>query len=663
VIKMHIERATVPVGELMNQIRRREIRLPELQRSYVWRPTQVAKLVDSLYQGFPFGSLLFWQSDEAPATRDLAVDQQTGMPFRPPVYLLDGQQRLTSLFRVFEDHPEAQIVFHVEKARFQNQSAATRSDPNWVKVVDVLDTNVAIGSMTRKLRKAGCPLTEAEIEVRLGRIRSLGERSFNVETLRGFSYDEVSEIFVRVNSAGRHLSRADLAMSTLSAKWPGVLEKFQKEAAGWRRGGYGELDIEFLARAFAGVLFGGGMSSWSVNDLSKVEDAALVRAWETVQRGLKHLVRLLKANLRLNTSEPLPSLLPMIPLIVLLGEREDAAMDEQTANAILYWLLIATIRTRYSSSTDTNLARDIQAARKPDPARELLRNLGVMQALPSITAESLVGRSKESPYFFLSLLVAQRNGARDWWYATEIMPGTTDDHQLQFHHVHPVATLSQYDKGEINDLANLAFISRKANLKISDKSPADYFPSVGEVELAKHYIPLDESLRIAGAFPHFLAERRRLLAEAMTDLLTSFRPQWLNQLPAGPAATTDGYKLTMVLFGSAWAPGRLVFRAGGAGVSWTGSCEMDDFTDAITAAAAAGIDSDIEISGETVPVQVLEDAVEIPIGPFKVSGTVQEWEDILAREQAAMQPLGRLPAIDEKPWTGERIPLPATSTD
>ncbi|GAA3451864.1 DUF262 domain-containing protein [Dactylosporangium matsuzakiense] len=659
---MHIDQATFGVGELMKRISRREIRLPELQRSYVWRPTQVAKLVDSLYRGFPFGSLLFWQSDEAPATRELAVAGALDQPQQPPVYLLDGQQRLTSLHRVFHDHPEAQIVFHVEKERFQNQSAATQADPNWIKVYDLL-SGVSIFETVTMLQSAGCGLTPKQIEQRVIAVQSLDKRTFHVETLRECGYQEVSEIFVRVNSAGRHLSRADLAMSTLSAKWPGVLDKFQKETLHWSRIGYADLDVEFLARAFAGVLFGGGMSSWSVNDLSRVDEAELTNAWSTVQRGLRHLVPLLRSNLGLSRSNLLPSLVALVPLIVLLGERPDEPMEQQTADALIYWLLIATIRARYSTSSDTNLARDIQAARKPEPARELLRNLGALQSVPSITPESLAGRSKESPYFFLSLLVAQRNGARDWWFATSIMPGEVDDFQLQYHHVHPVATLDRYDKGEINDLANLAFISRKANLKISDRSPADYFPSVESKALSAHYIPLDEDLRAAEAFPRFLVQRRAMLAAAMTELLASFRPQWLDRAPSAPATSSDGYKLTMVYYGSVWKPGVLVFRAFGAGVEWTGSTEMQDFDDAVSAAALRSVPGDVTIGGESVPVQVVEDAIEVPIGPFLVSGTAAEWLDILAREKASMQSPLRMPVVQDKAWAGERIALPASSTD
>ncbi|GAA2337311.1 GmrSD restriction endonuclease domain-containing protein [Dactylosporangium salmoneum] len=658
---MHIDQATLQVGELIRQVTHTEIRLPELQRSYVWRPTQVAKLVDSLYRGFPFGSLLFWQSDEEPATRAMAVAGAVEKPFKPPLYLLDGQQRLTSLHRVFTDHQEAQIVFHVEKERFQNQSAVTEADPNWIKVYSLLRGEESLISMIGRLRSAGCQLPDLEIERRLSAVRALERRTFHVEILRDCDYHDVSEIFVRVNSAGRPLSRADLAMSTLSARWPGVLEKFQKEAAHWRHAGYGDLDVDFLTRAFAAALFGGGMSSWSVSDLSKVAEPDLARAWDVVQRGLKALVHLLKSDLRLSRSESLPSLTVLIPLVVLLGERPDEPVDEQTNKALLYWLLIATVRARYSTSSDTNLTRDIQAVRKPEPVRGLLRNLGVLQAVPAITPDSIAGRSKESPYFFLSLLVAQRRRVRDWWYSTEIMPGE-QDYQLQFHHVHPVATLERFDKGEINDLANLAFISRKANLKISDRSPVDYFPTVNQDRLTEHLIPVAEDLRAAEAFPRFLAERRRLLAEAMTELLASFRPGWLDQLPSAPATNSDGYKLTMVLYGSAWIPGTLVLHASGAGVAWSGSTDMDDFVAAITA-ATRGQDGDVRISDEQVPVQVVEDAIEVPIGPFVVSGTAQEWLDIIHRERAVMQAPGRMPAVEHKPWAGERIPLPAGSTD
>lgn len=112
---MPVDKTEREVSTLVDQIALGEIKLPEIQLGYVWKPTQVAKLVESLYRGYPSSSLLFWQTDNAPQTRPAAIDGATGQPAVIPLYLLDGQQRLTSLHRVLTDNPQAAIVFNIEK--------------------------------------------------------------------------------------------------------------------------------------------------------------------------------------------------------------------------------------------------------------------------------------------------------------------------------------------------------------------------------------------------------------------------------------------------------------------------------------------------------------------------------------------------------------------
>lgn len=86
----------IPIKELVSKIERGEIRLPEMQRQYVWQSTRVRDLLDSLYRGYPSGTILTWETDEGVATRDFAVDQDSMDATRFQL-LLDGQQRLTSL--------------------------------------------------------------------------------------------------------------------------------------------------------------------------------------------------------------------------------------------------------------------------------------------------------------------------------------------------------------------------------------------------------------------------------------------------------------------------------------------------------------------------------------------------------------------------------------
>src|ERR1041385_8389211 len=92
-------KAEATVEELVGMIERGELRLPEMQRRYIWRSTRVRDLLDSLYRGYPSGAILLWETDEAVPLQEFAVTQSTN-PYQSTRLLLDGQQRLTSLSAV-----------------------------------------------------------------------------------------------------------------------------------------------------------------------------------------------------------------------------------------------------------------------------------------------------------------------------------------------------------------------------------------------------------------------------------------------------------------------------------------------------------------------------------------------------------------------------------
>src|SRR6266853_3730156 len=92
------------VGKLVAMIEDDELRLPEMQRRYVWPATRVRDLLDSLYRGYPSGTILVWETDREMPIRDLAVSQSEN-PFKGHKMLLDGQQRLTSLSAVLRAEP------------------------------------------------------------------------------------------------------------------------------------------------------------------------------------------------------------------------------------------------------------------------------------------------------------------------------------------------------------------------------------------------------------------------------------------------------------------------------------------------------------------------------------------------------------------------------
>lgn len=646
---------------LVSNISSGEIALPEIQRRYVWKPTQVARLVESLYRGYPTGYLLFWKTPEPPPVQKFAIDGTPAQPVTEPLYLLDGQQRLTALVRVFNDHPDAQVVFNVETQAFQNQSATTRQDPRWVKVHDVVRPETKLYTLMEQFYPAMPSLTRDQIYERLHRLSKIRERNYRMEVLSGFGYEEIAQIFVRVNSGGRSLTMTDLALATLTANWPGILGRLEAEEEHWTSQSYPHIDIAYLTRALAAAVLGGGLSQWSHARLARATLEERESGWKTVQRGLRDLVPLLKENLGISHSGLLHSVIALLPLIIFLGERPDKALDYETTNGLLYWLLVATIRNRYSSATDTKLGQDIKAVRAPEPVRALLDNLGIIGTRVEVTPRDLGGRGSNSSYFLLSFLTCRRNNARDWWFGTTLAPGGTAGRELQYHHIHPRATLGSYTQAQINDLANLAFISAKANRKISDRSPADYFPELGDNELAAHYIPLDPALRVAGRYPEFLSARRALLASAMTSFLDSFRPAWLDEasVETDPLA---GCELHLTRYESAWESARLIVTAIRHGTTWSARISVPDLESSLDA-AGEGLDADINIGGSNVPVTLDGDNVQIQFGPFLVTGTAEEWREMLDRTRVDALPVSQCPTVTTESTAWEPITFPVTSID
>ena len=99
-----MQKIDTDVGKLVSMIEGGELRLPEMQRRYVWPATRVRDLLDSLYRGYPSGAILVWETDREMPSRDLAASQAIS-PFKGHKLLLDGQQRLTSLSAIVRGEP------------------------------------------------------------------------------------------------------------------------------------------------------------------------------------------------------------------------------------------------------------------------------------------------------------------------------------------------------------------------------------------------------------------------------------------------------------------------------------------------------------------------------------------------------------------------------
>lgn len=612
------------VAALLERVDSGEFRLPEIQRDYVWKSSQIAWLLDSLYRGYPSGGILLWES-AAPVEEKQVASSLSGMAKVSPKYLLDGQQRLTSLHRAFSGHVDAQVVFNIVTEKFQLASAATKKDARWIPVKPLLNSEFKAADKRRLLEEVS-GLDEDELDARVARVGKIRDYSYRVEVLQHMTYSEVTDIFVRVNSRGKSLTRGDLALATLTANYPGFYDKIRSRAEENAVLGYRQLGISTLTRALA--LF--GTSGGSLGAIASASKEEIDAGWAIVTKGTTHLIQLLKQNLDLGSDGLLPSINALIPLIGYLGSRDsNSPLAQQDAKAILYWLLVSSLSSRYTGAIDTLLGQDKRALAANGLAG-LYSNLG-LSGRYRISESYLVGKSLTSAAFLLSFLAARANGATDWWTATKIGLDGSGQFRIEYHHIHPQATLrGRFSKAQIFDLANLAFISEAANKRISSRSPSVYFPDLDQGELDRHFIPFDESLRTADAYPAFVAARRSMLTQAINAYLDGWAPDFLS----GEASEASGETRVSLQVVADHEPeeGVLIVEAQSPLGSARGVVPVRGLLLALLD-SENGLASQIDVSNSVaVPLVVGDNGVSIECGAVRLEGAIEEWRAVLDRE-------------------------------
>jgi len=559
-------KAEASVQELVGMIERGELRLPEMQRRYVWKKARVRDLLDSLYRGYPSGAILLWDTDEAVPLQEFAVTQQKN-PYQSTRLLLDGQQRLTSLSAVIRgeavsvrgrkkpiellfnlEHPDSlAIVTEVDEEAgddddlVEDEADSTEDElqrrfdkmafvvatkkleqlPQWVKVSDVFKTDEDAPFLERAgIEKVNDPRYK-KYSQRLARLRGIRNYMYRMDVLeRSMSYEEVTEIFVRVNSLGAKLRSSDLALAQITAKWRNSLKTFQEFQKGCAKTGF-EFDLGIYLKNL--VAFATGQSRFQTVSNLKLE--TLQGAWKESCQGMEFALNFLKSNVGIDS----PALLSSPFMLVTLGyygHRRDYHITPNEADRLRYWVLVANAKGRYSrGSSETLLDQDLTTLKQNGGAPELIDRLRLQVGRLDVTADELEGRNQRSALFKTMFLAFRDAGAKDWRSNLAIaLDHSGSHHRLQFHHIFPKAVLKgHYTDREADDISNLSFISGKTNRAISDKPPDKYFPplleKVGKAAFGKQCIPTNEKVLHVDSYKAFLEKRRQRIAERLNEFL------------------------------------------------------------------------------------------------------------------------------------------------
>ena len=504
--------------------------------------------------------------------RDAAVEQQSN-PYLTTRLLLDGQQRLTSLLAVTRgepvtvrgrkrpiellfnlEHPEQlSVVTEVEEddgiedhedtgePLTADEADSTEDDlqkrldqmtfvvwtrklgnlPQWVRVTDVLKSQ----SDGPFLERAGVtdfkdPRYQKYTQ-RLARLRGIRNYVYRMDLLeRTLSYSEVTEIFVRVNSRGAKLRSSDLALAQITAKWRGALKIFQQFERQCAKDGF---NLELGLHLKNLVAFATGQSRFKTVGSLSVEQ--LSDSWQECVPGMEFAINFAKSNVGIDSPVLLSSPFILVTL-AFYGHQRGYELSPKEASRLREWLLLANAKGRYSrGSTETLLDQDLATLKQGGGADELIDRLKLQVGRLNITPEELEGRTQRSALFKTMFLAFRAAGAKDWRSNLAIgFSHSGAQHRLQFHHIFPRALLkASFTTREVNDIANLAFISGKTNRKISDKEPEKYIPSIlestGSAAFEAQCLPTKPELLPVQQYREFLRVRRATIAARLNDFL------------------------------------------------------------------------------------------------------------------------------------------------
>ena len=359
---------------------------------------------------------------------------------------------------------------------------------------------------------------------RLKNLRAIKNYVYRMDVLEdSLSYEEVTEIFVRVNSLGAKLRSSDLALAQITARWPGSLALFREFQKECEKLGF-DIDLGTHLRMLIALL----TNQSKFKTAGSLTREQLEAGWKRAKRAMLFAINFSQANAGINS----PTLLSSSFALIALGYWADARGFEPTqdeSQGIRRWLLIANAKGRWSrGSSETLLDQDIATIRDGGGYQQLLDRLTLQVGRLDIQAVDIEGRTSQSSLFKTMFLAFAQDGAKDWNsnLAISVKHAGAQD-KLQFHHIFPKAYLRDsgldYKTSQVDDISNLAFIGGSTNLKISAQAPSSYLKKLAEREdnlLESQQVPLDTSLYEPDRFLEFQAARRESIAHRLNTFLS-----------------------------------------------------------------------------------------------------------------------------------------------
>lgn len=515
------------IREIVEAVYRGQIRIPAFQRGFVWDPDRVSFLIDSIYKGYPFGSLLYWRTKEA-----LRTERNLG-PFTLPEpaadfpidYVLDGQQRITSIFGVFQTELQREassdwkdIYFDYTQEGDVQESQFLALSPEEVDTTKHFPLNCLFDTVEYRQRTRDLPEATA---IKIDAMQSVfKEARIPVQSFRTEEKEKVAIIFERINRQGIPLDTLQLLSAWTWSEDFQLQSQFEDLIEELESYGFSELsdNISLLLRCTAAVL----ANSCQPESLVTLNGAVVRERFSEVINGIKGALDFLKSELKVHSIDNLPYqyiLVPLSTFFAVPGNREHSYTNDQR-KVLSRWFWRVSFSQRYSHGTMRNLGQDIEEILKLKNRQPCqLGDFSVTINPDKFKKEKFTLKTVLTSTF---ILILARQNPINFIDGTNI--GLEEKlrvcNRREFHHLMPKAFLKESAQNAYSEncLANFCFISRANNRLIGGEKPSIYKEKMtGDVAkiIESHVIPtslFDDN------YEKFINERAEFLAKISEEL-------------------------------------------------------------------------------------------------------------------------------------------------
>ena len=562
---------------LIEEISLGKIGLPDIQRPFVWPNAKIRDLFDSMYKGYPVGYLLFWQNGQSSSPRAIGTDHKQ---VTPNLVIVDGQQRLTSLYAVIKGMPVVRSNFRTERIRiafnpltgvFEVASAAIERDRSFIPDISILwsenaDLFQIVGDYLDGLRSIREVSRDEEkaVQSAIVQLQSLSTFPFTVLQLSSnISEEAVADVFVRINSQGKTLNQADFILTLMSVFWDQgrtQLEDFSRLSATPSTEGpspynhFIQPSPDQLLRVAVGlgfrrarlqhvysILRGKDLENGEFSEERRVAQFELLKQAQGKVLGLQYwhdfLLCIHQAGYRSGRMVSSQNALLFSYVFYLIGRTELNISEQELRPAIAQWFFMSALTGRYTNSPESTMESDLATL------REVTTGQGFLERLRSACDVSLTNdfwdvtlpndlatSSARSPSLFAYEASLVLLGAPVLFSQLEVAdlldPALhTPRNAIERHHLFPrgfLATLGIAETRDTNQIANYAYVEWQDDAAIGDRAPTDY---LAEQQRGIPQSRLEEMYKLHALpigwehmeYRKFLSSRRELIARIIRE--------------------------------------------------------------------------------------------------------------------------------------------------